>query len=506
MQELPKVLIVDDDDAFGAMVQDVLGERHFTVARHRDPRDAVAAAAGGEFPVAVVDLKMPHLGGMEVAQRLREVAPETQVIILTGHADTQSALDGIHQGVFAYLLKDDIRIDLLVRTVQSAAEKAELRRSARELTQRLQESNRLLRALQASATALAAESHLEVLLGRLVLAAKEASRATAARALLFDERMDGDQVIAGAVGDGAEQLRGVRLGLDEGIVVQAAKQDVLISVGDARDHPRFSHRCDTIAAAPGYVCAPLRHRSVVGALVAAGSERGAFTAEEEEVLGALARQAAVAIDNAREHERSLNFFTHTSDILVSCVEALDVHHPGHSRGVAALADMITRRMGLDDATRRNIHFGALLHDIGKVGVDAALLRGAGGLSESARQALQAHAQRGMEMLKPVSLWEDTVSIVHAHHERWDGKGYPRGLSGEDIPLGARIVAVADAFDAMGRATPYAPRKTVADQLAELEANAGTQFDANVVRHFVAAYREHGDPRAGKWAAAEEERS
>jgi putative nucleotidyltransferase with HDIG domain len=407
----------------------------------------------------------------------------------------RSAVDGIRQGVFAYLLKDEVRIELIVRTVESAAEKGELRRRARELTERLQQSNRLLRALQASSTALAAETHLDVLLDRLVTAAKEATRATAARALLFDTGIDGDLLISDAAGEGADTLRGVRLGRDEGVVVLAAQQDGVVSVEDARAHPRFSHRCDTTAAAPGYVCAPLRHRSVFGALVAAGSERGAFTVEEQEVLAALGRQAAVAIDNAREHENSVNFFAHTSDILVSCVEALDVHHPGHSRGVAALADMITRRMGLDDATRRNVHFGALLHDIGKVGIDAALLRGPGPLSESARRALEAHATRGMEMLKPISLWEDTVSIIHAHHERWDGKGYPRGLRGEEIPLGARIVAVADAFDAMSRATPYAPKRTVEAQIAELEANADTQFDAKVVRLFVAAYRENGDPRA-----------
>jgi putative nucleotidyltransferase with HDIG domain len=492
---LAKVLIVDDDVAFGGMIAELLAERRYEVIRFSDPREAVARARDGAFNVAVVDLKMPHLSGIEVVEQLRATTPDTEVIILTGQGDMSSALEGIRHGVFAYLQKDEIRIDLVERTVSSAAEKAALRRRARELTERLQESNRLLRALQASTTGLAAETHLDLLLERLVNTAKQATRATAARALLFEAGPDGDLLIAGGAGDGAEALRGVRLGTEEGIAPLAAQSDTMIAVEDARAHPRYSHRCDTILASPGYVCAPLRHRTVIGTLVVAGSERGAFTMEEQEVLGALARQAAVAIDNAQEHERSLNFFTHTSNLLVSFLEDLDIHFAGHSRGVAALSDMISRRMGLSETERRNIHYGALLHDIGKVRIDHDLLRAPELLTEEKRRALERHTTLGMEMLKPISLWEETVAIIHAHHERWDGKGYPRGLAGEEIPLGARIVAVADAFDAMGRATPYRRKRSIDEQLQELEANAGTQFDAKVVRLFVATYREQGDPRA-----------
>jgi putative nucleotidyltransferase with HDIG domain len=491
-----KVLVVDDDEAFGGMIAEVLAGKGFEVARFSDPREAVARARVGDFNVAVVDLKMPHLTGIEVVEELRVTTPETQVIILTGQGDMASAIAGISQGVFAYLQKDEVRIDLVGHTVAGAADKASLRRRSRELTERLQDSNRLLRALQVSTTALAAESHLDVLLQGVVNTARQATRATTARALLFDTGPDGDILIAGGEGDDAQNLRGVRLGSEEGIAVLAAQNDTTIAVEDPKAHPRYSHRCDSIpASSAGYVCAPLRHGGVLGVLVVAGSERGAFTGEEQEVLGALARQVAVAIDNAQEHERSLNFFTHTSDILVSFLEDLDTQNAGQSRGAAAVSDMISRRMGLSDVERRNIHYGALLHDIGKVRIDHELLKEPGLLSEEKRRALERHTTLGMEMLKPISLWEETVAIIHAHHERWDGKGYPRGLAGEEIPLGARIVAVADAFVAMGRDRPYRPKRAIEAQLKELEDHAGTQFDARVVRMFLDAYREHGDPRA-----------
>ncbi len=303
-----------------------------------------------------------------------------------------SALEGIRQGVFAYLQKDEIRIDLVERTVASAAERpafAGARGSSRNACRsRTACCARCRRAPPRSPPRPTWTSSC----GGVVDAARQATRATAARALLFDAGPDGDLLIAGGEGDGADDLRGRPPGhARKGIALLAAQTDTTIAVEDPEAHPRYSHRCDSVQASPGYVCAPLRHGRVLGALVVAGSERGAFTAEEQEVLGALARQAAVAIDNALEHERSLNFFTHTSNILVSFLEDLDIHLPGHSRGVAALSDMISRRMGLSESERRNIHYGALLHDIGKVRIDHDLLEEPGApLRGEASGARKAH--------------------------------------------------------------------------------------------------------------------
>jgi putative nucleotidyltransferase with HDIG domain len=177
---------------------------------------------------------------------------------------------------------------------------------------------------------------------------------------------------------------------------------------------------------------------------------------------------------------------------VDFLDHIDVFYPGHSRGVAALADMVTRRLGLPEDTRRTVHFAALLHDIGKLKLDPALLSSNRPLTPEEREAVQQHPLLGVEMLRPISLWEDMLPIIHGHHERWDGKGYPAGLAGEDIPLGARVVAVAEVFDAMTRDTPYGPRRTPEEAVAELEAFAGTQFDPRVVRLFVAEYRKRGE--------------
>lgn len=490
-----KVLIVDDDASFGGMVAEVLSEKGYDAIRTSDPKEALERVADGSYEAAVVDLVMPQMGGLELTQKIRAASPRTEVVILTGHGDLETAIAGIHHGVFDYLQKGQIQIAKLERSVGQAVEKSRLTRRNRELMSRLEESNRLLKTLHDVSTMLAAEPHLDQLLRRLVAAAKETCGAASGRVLLLERTPGGELVIETGVGDGAEAIRGARLQPGEGIAALAAERNETVVVERARDHPRYSHRGDEMPTAlPGLLCAPLRHGRIFGALLVAGPASGGFGPDEREALDALARLAAVAIENAHQRERSVNFFTHMCNILVSFLESMDIFYPGHSRGVATLADMVTRRLGLSETERRNVHFAALLHDIGKVRLDPAILRSEVADSAEARRLIEQHPALGLEILRPITLWEDILPIIHSHHERWDGKGYPRGLRAEEIPLGARVVAAADAFDAMTRARPHGTQRTLEGALAELEAFSGTQFDPRIVRLFVAELRQHGDPR------------
>jgi len=494
MTEAPsRVLIVDDDASFGGMVAEILTEKGFEATLCAKAEEALERAARLDFAAAVVDLVMPQMGGLELTKRLKSVRPDVQIVILTGHADMGSAIEGIHAGIFDYLQKKDIQIARLERTVRSAVERHQLTRQNRELLGQLKESNRLLKALHEINATLSGEPHLDRLLQHLVASAQELTGARSGRVLLL-RRQGEDLVIETSVGDGADTLRGARLRAGEGVAMLALEGGEGVLVEDARRHARYSHRCDEMPAGhTGLLCAPLLHGTARGVVMVAGRKQGVLSAEDREVLAILGRQAAVAIDNAQQHERAINFFTHASEILISFLESMDVFYRGHSRGVAALSDMVTRRLGLSDVERRNIHFGALLHDIGKVMVDPAILKTSGYASEDVRAQLQRHPALGLELLRPITVWEDILPVILAHHERWDGKGYPRGLKGEEIPLGARVVAVADAFDAMTRDTPHGPHRTAAEALAELEAFSGTQFDARMVRLFVAEFR-NGDPR------------
>jgi putative nucleotidyltransferase with HDIG domain len=290
-----------------------------------------------------------------------------------------------------------------------------------------------------------------------------------------------------AFGDGEVALGG-QFGPEDGIATQVVATGVAERVDVPRDHPRYSSRCDDMGSAlPGWLCVPLARPSLKGVLMAAGRARP-FSDEDLALLSALARQGALAIENARALESSQNFFTHASEMLVSLGDAQDVHYQGHSRAVAALTDMVTRRLGLPDEERRNLHFAGLLHDVGKLRLPAGLLTSETAPSAEDKALLRQHPALGVEMLRPIACWKPLAAAIHTHHERWDGKGYPRGLAGAEIPLGGRIIALAEAFEAMTRNTSYRKGRSVDEALAEVESCAGTQFDPAIARLFVEEYR------------------
>jgi putative nucleotidyltransferase with HDIG domain len=177
----------------------------------------------------------------------------------------------------------------------------------------------------------------------------------------------------------------------------------------------------------------------------------------------------------------------TLETLVMALDARDRETKGHSARVAQYTMEMARRMGIEEGSREwtDIQRAALLHDVGKIGVPDEILHKPGPLSPEEWRQMRKHPAIGHEMLKGASFLSAASEIVRSHHERYDGKGYPRGLAGEAIPLGARIFAVADTFDAMTSDRPY--RKALGWELAhdEIVRNSGTQFDPRVVETFLA---------------------
>lgn len=179
----------------------------------------------------------------------------------------------------------------------------------------------------------------------------------------------------------------------------------------------------------------------------------------------------------------------TLEGLVLALDARDRETRGHSLRVTAYAMAIARQIGLEEASPEwtDIQRGALLHDVGKIGVSDYILHKAGPLTPEEWDDMKRHPRVGYEMLKDIPFLSGAAAIVRAHHERFDGKGYPRGLAGDEIPLGARIFAAADAFDAMTSDRPY--RKALPPEMArgEIIRHSGTQFDPQVVQAFLFVY-------------------
>jgi putative nucleotidyltransferase with HDIG domain len=173
----------------------------------------------------------------------------------------------------------------------------------------------------------------------------------------------------------------------------------------------------------------------------------------------------------------------TLEALGNALDLKDAETEGHSKRVTAFTMVIARTMGLQRDRIRVIARGAFLHDIGKMAIPDAILRKPGRLTQEEQTLMREHARLGYQMLRRIPFLQEAANIVYSHQERYDGSGYPRGLKGDQIPLGARMFAVADTFDAITSDRPYRAAQSISAARREIQRYSGTQFDPEVVNVF-----------------------
>jgi diguanylate cyclase (GGDEF)-like protein/putative nucleotidyltransferase with HDIG domain len=317
---------------------------------------------------------------------------------------------------------------------------------------------------------------------------------------------DGDALRVRAVDGTLTESHGVPLWsqpLDRGISARVVRTGATALVHDTTLDPDHLDAGDADPTAGvkllSQLAVPLKVAGRVwGVLSIEDTERQAFTTDDVLLVETVGAQVAAALHRAELFAELDSAFATTLGVLCDAVEAKDASGAHHAHDVAELAHEVAGALGVGGEQLRAVRYGALLHDLGKIGVRTEILTKPGPLTPAERTEMERHATIGAQMLETIPFFATIHPIVRASHERWDGGGYPEGLAGEDIPLGARIVAVCDALHAMTADRPYRAAMPVADALAELERCAGGQFDPRVVQAVVAA---HGRPDAGRAAEA-----
>lgn len=277
-----------------------------------------------------------------------------------------------------------------------------------------------------------------------------------------------------------------QMSISQTVLEEALERRATLMANDAAEDSRFSGSESIIGAAvKSVMCAPLiSGEKIVGALyldnriVTAG-----FDEMDAELVTAFANQCAVAIDNARLWDTLQEHYHQTLQSLVNAIEAKDSYTMGHTARVGKYSVGIAKHLGMDEFKLKKIKMAADLHDIGKIGVKEGIINKAGALSDTEYSSIKDHVEMGEKILSPIVFLADMLPWIRAHHEKWDGTGYPDGLKGEEIPLEGRILALADAFDAMTSKRTYNEPMTYDEALDRVKQSSGQHFDPQVVNAF-----------------------
>lgn len=336
-----------------------------------------------------------------------------------------------------------------------------------------------------------AQKNLDSLLDIIVDASTDLMASEAGSLFLIDEEKQ-ELFFHCTHGDKGERLRSLRIPMGVGIAGHVAQTGEPLLISDAQNDPRFYREIDkkTELLTRSILCVPLKaDTKMLGALEVLNKKNGAiFTALDLELFTALAGIAAIAIYNMQLHLDLEDRFQDGIRALVNLIEASDSYTRGHSERVTYYSRMIAQELTLSEEMVFSIETAGMLHDIGKIGVASDIIRKPSRLTEEEYQAIQSHPTIGYNSIKEMRQLGDVLLGILHHHERYDGKGYPSGIKGLEIPLMARIIAVADTYDAMTSTRPYRPALAPGIAIDEIQRNAGTQFDPVVAEAFIEALK------------------
>lgn len=302
--------------------------------------------------------------------------------------------------------------------------------------------------------------------------------------------------VVAAYGESADKIVNVRLRKDEGIAGKVIMSGEPVLIRDVQEHPDWSNRVD---AASGFVTksmitVPLAVKDkVLGSLQLLNKKECSFFNEGDISLAvALASQSAMALHNSQMYDELQQMFLSMIRTLAKVLDARDPYTAGHSERVANYSVWIAEKLGMGAEKKKELYKAALLHDVGKIGIPDDILRKPDRLTAEEYESIKLHTVIGADILsnmEPKGAMADVIQTARSHHERMDGSGYPDGLEKKDISLFARIVGVADTFDAMTTARSYSKGMPYRNAAAELIRCKDTLFDGAIVDAFTAVLAE-----------------
>ena len=473
-EDKPRVLVVDDEKFIRDIIADFLGMEGYIVRTAEDGTSAVNELERARYDIVISDLKMPKMGGLDLLREVTRTHPDTLTVIMTGFGTVETAIDAMKRGAYDYILKP-FKVEEVVHIVQRGLEKRRL--AAENL--RLREALSLYKVTEAIAASLS--------LDEVVTTLGDSAFTEVPADFVCIYLADGEGGMCQRFARVAPHLE-MAEGEDLGELELAAVRERLTSGAPLLEHGgrarelflRHPERQVT-----SLCVVPLRMRGRLLGFIAVVSLTPSrrFDEGQRKLLSIVASRAAAAIENARLYQDLQATFQQTIQGLARTIDKMDRYTAGHSERVAAYAVALARWLGLPEETVEIVRHSALMHDIGKVGCVMNLNK-PGKLTHEEYEVFKHHPVYGRDILDPIKFLAPVLPGVYLHHERWDGRGYPLRLAGNEIPLIARIISVADTYDAMTSDRAYRRALPHEVTLGESERGAGSQFEPDVANTFV----------------------
>ncbi len=489
------ILVVEDDPAVRETMIKIILSLGYNCQEAVDGDQALDLILNNNFDIIICDIKLPKMDGLTLLSRVQEKKPESNFIIITGYYKDYSYDKVILAGA-----QDFIKKPFSIAEFNKKLTRILFERKLDQENKRLQEEQAAtttrLSTLVEVAADLSSELNFDRLLPLIIGKVTEIMAAERASLYIIDHEK---QELWTKVAEGIEQIR---LPIGKGISGSVAVSGKMLNVADAWDLPNFDREFDKKHKfrTRSVLCTPIKNHTgkMIGVLqIINKKNNNRFDSNDEVLIKALTSQVGIALENSLLHEELQLSFDSSIRTLSAVVDAKHRFTAGHSERVTEYSLMIAKEMDMSEQEIKILKFAAILHDIGKIGVPDSVLLKNGPFSSDERAEMNKHSEKTKVILNtfhfPKEL-EKVPEIAAHHHEKVDGTGYPDGLKGDKMPLGAKIIAVADVFDALTSKRDYPKYDSgntftkdpmpILKAVTILENDSGTHFDPEVVAAFL----------------------
>jgi response regulator RpfG family c-di-GMP phosphodiesterase len=478
---IKKILVVDDYLPTRKLIVDTLGQSsNYHIHEAQNGPQALHLFDENNYDLLISDIMMPGMSGMDLLALIREKNPNAAVIMITGNPTTDLTVSAIKKGAVDFLTKpfdiDELlyKVDIHLRQKEmltgESLEQVLAQNRLREKTVELSKQGYIYDSIDES------PMDNDAIFHKIAELALKLVDGEVCSILLFDEQDNEfhEKVVSGnseGLLKNYTQSPSLKMVYNE---VIERKEAVLIH---SDDHPEV---------APSLICAPLMIRNnILGILtIRKKRNREVFNKRDLHHILSLTKRASLNLENKILYESIYINVLDTLKSLISSIQARDHYTEEHSQRVTEESVRIALSMNCSINDIESLKIAGVLHDIGKIAVPDSILLKPGKLTQEEYLIIKNHPTIGENIVKPIILLEKERRIIQCHHERWDGNGYPIGLKGADIPMLARILSVADSYDAMTNNRPYRTAMSKEKAIEELIQNVNAQFDPDVVNAYI----------------------